>query len=131
MAGVPDGRYVTGILPPEMRDGIVEGVDVAAPTQITDLDGAPTELTRISIPRPANIPTGPPKYSEPILLPTPGGPPPSTVSLSYDLPLFPGVQCQIRFFGEATSEHILQLVEFLQVATKKLKRKKANANDVP
>src|SRR6185437_526195 len=97
MAGLPpDGAYITANLPPEMR---VEGVEIAPPTQVEDIDGVPTSLTRVSVPRPAHIPSGPPRAA--IALEPPAMPiMPMASQLQYDFPLLPGVQCRVMFQGE-------------------------------
>src|ERR1039458_2975555 len=138
MAGLPsDSRYVTGNVPPEMREGAEIGAhDVAAPTEIvTDPDGQTAQITRLRFPKPDHIPSGPPKLGEldadnrPVLLPA------SNRALRYDFPLFPGVQCRVVFEGEATADHLEQLCEYLNVACQKLRaqaeRRKAEEAAIP
>lgn len=114
---VPDGRYVTGDVPAEMR---VEGIEteIATPTSGMDPDGTPTSLTHFRMPRPDHIPAGPPKIS----------PMPNAAiagQLQYDFPLLPGVQCRVIFQGDVTADHLEQLGDYLQVACKRLREQQA------
>ena len=127
MAGLPpDSRYVTGGVPPEMRQGtdLTPGVEVAAPTEtVIDPDGTTAQITRMRFPRPENLPA-PKRYDEPaddrpLLIPG------ASRSLRYDFPLFPDVQCRIVFEGPATADHLDQLCEYLTVARDKLKEQQA------
>ena len=121
MAGFPDdGKYITASVPDEMRQG-VELADVAAPTAVTDIDGQPAQLTRITFPRPDHIPAGPPRIlghlegsSPETRMPVPG-------TLQYDFPLFPAVQCRVTFQGEPTADHLDQLADYIAVACKRLR----------
>jgi hypothetical protein len=126
MAGMPsDGRFVTGTVPPEMREGVelIEGVEVAAPTHRTAMgpDGVTEHIEQIRLPRPAHIPPGPPKLDaseSEIILPR------SRLigTLRYDFPLFPGVQVSVSFSGDATADHLEQLVELLSAQCSKLRQ---------
>ncbi len=123
----PDNLYVTGDVPAEMRQGVELGPnDVARPTgqttteETVDIDGTPTTLTRIRLPRPDNIPAGAPKFTPPALATTP-----LQGSLSYDFPLLPGVQCRVVFQGEVTGDHLEQLLDYLTVACNRLRTQQA------
>ena len=120
----PDSRYVTGEVPPEMRDGLGGAEDVVAqPTarEIVDLDGTPTQLTQFKVPRPPHIPAGPPRVPPGFELPaTPYNAQPAG-SLQYDFPLFPAVQCRVTLQGEATADHLEQLLDYISVACKRLR----------
>ena len=139
MAGLPsDSRYVTGNVPPEMREGAEIGAhDVAAPTEIVTVpDGQTAQITRLRFPKPDHIPAGPPKLDP---LSAADYPPGFTVAsnraLRYDFPLFPGVQCRVVFEGDATADHLEQLCEYLNVACQKLRaqaeRRKAEEAAIP
>lgn len=133
MAGLPrDQDYVTGGLPPEMREGVNVAVDIAPPTAISDIDGQPAQLTRVTFPRPDYIPPGPPRVADQdtssSLLATNGS------TLQYDFPLLPGVQCRVIFQGELTADHLEQLSDYLGVACKRLREqagRDAMGNDTP
>lgn len=124
----PDNLYVTGDVPAEMRQGVELGPhDVAAPTAVSvddtiDVDGVPTTLTRIRMPRPDNIPATP-RFDMFPARPAASVSPPSGAAgiLSYDFPLLPGVQCHVTFQGEVTADHLEQLLDYLGVACKWLR----------
>lgn len=125
----PDNLYVTGDVPAEMRQGVELGPnDVARPTgqttteETVDIDGTPTTLTRIRLPRPDNIPPGAPKLTP---LPNNGDLTPIRGTLSYDFPLLPGVQCRVVFQGEVTGDHLEQLLDYLTVACNRLRTQQA------
>lgn len=130
MAGLPpDGRYLTGEVPAEMREGIelVPGVDVAAPTSRVEqgVDGVEEHITHVRLPRPAHIPAGPPKL-DPIHVDDDGSVPlPRSRALRYDFPLFPDVQVSVAFQGNATADHLEQLTELLNVQCRKLREQEA------
>ncbi len=127
MAGLPpDSRYVTATVPLEMREGteLTEN-DVAKPTEriVAGVDGVTEQITQVRIPRPAHIPSGPPKLGplevddEPLrMLPHPSG-----RALRYDFPLFPDVQVRVIFEGNATADHLEQLSELLNLQCQKLR----------
>ena len=128
MAGMPpDSRYVTATVPAEMKAGaeITDGVEVAAPTSAIAADGVEERITQIRFPRPAHIPAGAPKLGPvddggAVLLPRPAG-----TELRYDFALLPGVQCRIQLIGDATADHIEQLVAYLTVACEKIREQEA------
>lgn len=126
MGAPSDGRFITAPVPAEMREGVelTPGVEVAKPTaeMIDDLDGVPTQLTRIRLPRPDHIPAGAPKVDH-LYPPIPDSVFPSRAQrgLSYDFPLFPDVQVRVQFSGNATADHLEQLTELLNVQCKKLR----------
>jgi len=116
MAGLPpDSRYVTAPVPAEMREGTeLTDADVAKPTERmgVDPDGVPATITQIRLPRPAHIPSGPPKF-DPLEITDDVPLPRSGRALRYDFPLFPGVQVRVVFEGDATADHLEQLVDLL------------------
>lgn len=126
--GMPtDARFITGAVPPEMREGTeLTDADVAKPTErmIIDSDGVPAQLTQIRIPRPAHIPAGPPRVDpfEHTIVPFPQA---AAGALRYDFPLFPDVQVHVEFRGSATADHLEQLTELLTVQCKKLREQEA------
>lgn len=129
---VPDSAYITATVPDGMREGMDVSADVARPTGMavsTDdtikveegtRDGEP--IMRVRLPRPAHIPAGPPKLS-PALTPDPekGLVLFGAKSLHYYFPLFPGVQCRVSLEGEASFEHLEQLIEVLNVQARKMR----------
>lgn len=122
MAGLPpDGAYVTGQVPPEMREGVELGpADVAQPTHRMGLgpDGVTEQISEIRIPRPDHIPATPPIWNDDAPVPLPR---PSRGTLRYEFPLFPDVQVTVAFQGNATADHLEQLTELLNVQCRKLR----------
>lgn len=127
MSGLPnEGMYVTGHLPPEMR---TEGVELIPPTAIVDdVDGVPTQLTRVRLERPAHIPRVPVESTTGFghgaqNLEVGGARMVGIVekTLQYDFPLLPGVQCRVIFQGDLTADHLEQLGDYLNVACKRLR----------
>ena len=111
----PDSRYVTAPVPAEMREGTeLTDADVAKPTERmgVDPDGVQAQITQIRVRRPDHIPAGAPKLdpleiSDDVPLPRSGR------ALRYDFPLFPSVQVRVVFEGDATADHLEQLVDLL------------------
>lgn len=122
MAGLPpDSRYVTGGVPAEMREGVdlIPGVEVAASTEraAIDVDGVSAQISQLRFARPDNIPAGPLRVDDDLPLPRQT----ATRALRYDFPLFPDVQVRVSFEGNATADHLEQLVELLTVQCSKLR----------
>jgi len=128
MGGLPpDSRYITGGVPSEMREGVeITEAEVAPATGLVeDVDGTPTQITRIRIPRPPDIPAGPPRFTQ--LASNPGATAINAPGfLQYDFPLLPGVQCKVMLQGEPTAAHLEQLCDYLQVACKRLRQQEAD-----
>lgn len=123
MAGTPsDARFITGGVPPEMREGadLTPGVEVAAPTARVGADGVEEHITQVRIPRPAHIPAGPPKV-DPDDAPVPMPRRERSIYLRYEFPLFPDIQCIVEFQGNATADHLEQLTSLLNVQCEKLR----------
>src|SRR5215472_1820616 len=125
-----DSQYISGEVPREM---LAEGVEVET-TGIPqlDADGTPTHLTRISVPRPAMLPTPPTLPAVSAQLNSPQstlGLVPQT--LAYDFPLFPGVQCRIVLTGDARAAHLEQLREYIDVAARRLREEECRSTTEP
>ncbi len=133
MAGLPpDSRYVTGNVPNEMREGVDLGPnEVAAPTSRIEngVDGVEEHITHVRMPRPAHIPTGPPRLDSIHVEDDGTIPLPRGRALRYDFPLFPDVQVSVSFQGNATADHLEQLTELLNVQCKKLREQEARRRD--
>lgn len=129
MGGGPsDGRFITGNVPPEMREGVdlTPGVEVAAPTErrfAVDPDGTTAQISQMRYPRPDHISAPPP-------LSIVGGddvplPRPRRATLRYEFPLFPDVQVTVEFQGNATADHLEQLTSLLNVQCGVLRQQEA------
>ena len=126
---IPDGRYVTAEVPPEMREGVeLDPGVVALPTgaqsvrRVVEPDGQEATLTQLRFERPAGLPARPllaPMVEAPRAIEVSSAP--QTKRLRYDFPLLPGVQCSVQFEGEVTADHLEQLQDYIGVACKRLR----------